>query len=176
MPASLDRVLRGFLHRFTDEIFKRGWRGREREAISLYAFGYLARNRSGLLRHPGQIGIEVAIPQLPGRSRKRQVCKDLVIWPRPMMTCWDKAGAPVVHPLAVVQWKTCPGSDKRRLPLAPELHEAESRRHRIRRRIESERDSLSPSAHKLPPRQDESIGLPRRRPNFAVQRTRFARR
>src|SRR5256885_13281345 len=63
-------------------------------------------HRGAVLEHASQIGIEVAVPQLRGAKRKRQVCKDLVIWPRPMMTCWNKDGAPVIHPLAVLQWKT----------------------------------------------------------------------
>ena len=108
MASSLDAVLHDSLRRFTADVFKSAWRGREREAISLYAFGYLTIecHRGAVLEHASQIGIEVAVPQLPGAKRKRQVCKDLVTWPRPMMTCRNKDGAPVIHPLAVLQWKT----------------------------------------------------------------------
>src|SRR5437879_3214398 len=78
MASSLDAVLHDSLRRFTADVFKSAWRGREREAISLYAFGYLTIecHRGAVLEHASQIGIEVAVPQLRGAKRKRQVCKD----------------------------------------------------------------------------------------------------
>lgn len=108
MAESLEGILVGSLEGFIEDIQACGWWGREREAISLYAFGYLAAacERDSVLKDPGQIGIEVAVPQVPGAKRKRQVCKDLVVWPKPRMTCWNENRQPVVHPLAVMQWKT----------------------------------------------------------------------
>ena len=89
------------------------WSGqREREAVSLFAFGTLLDEVSsrGLLQDSRQIGIEMAIPQvtLPGEDssrKKSQVCKDVVLWPKPKMTCWDEDGAPTRLPAAVIEWK-----------------------------------------------------------------------
>jgi hypothetical protein len=103
----LDRVVRESLSRFVEGIFQNRWLGREREAISLYAFGYLQNycKSESFLRDPTQIGIEVAVPQLKQQKRKNQVCKDLVIWPEPGTTCWDQNWQPVHHPVAILEWK-----------------------------------------------------------------------
>ncbi len=52
-----------------------------------------------------QIGIEVAVPQLPGDKRRDNVCKDLVIWPDERMTLWDGSGEMYHEPMAVMEWK-----------------------------------------------------------------------
>jgi hypothetical protein len=93
---------------FVEDVFTNKWRGREREAVSLYALGYLVpRCGDGrLLRSPTQIGIEVAVPQIPGGKAKAQVCKDLVLWSEPRLTCWDTAWRPTIHPIAIMEWKT----------------------------------------------------------------------
>jgi hypothetical protein len=54
---------------------------------------------------PTQIGIEVRVPKPKRLGRKAEVCKDLVIWPRPGMTCWTSAGKAENYPLAVLEWK-----------------------------------------------------------------------
>jgi len=103
----LDLAIRESLTEFVAAVFESGWRGRECEAISLYVLGHLLRQiapgRS--LYDPRQIGIEVAVPQLARDHSKPQVCKDLVIWPKPEMVCWDGIGNPVHNPLAVLEWK-----------------------------------------------------------------------
>jgi len=93
------------------------WTGRrEREVVSYFAFRYLvpACKAGDFLHTPTQIAIEVAVPQLDPRTvksltkratAKTQVCKDLVIWPRPGMTCWDLEGHPTVYPSAILEWK-----------------------------------------------------------------------
>ncbi len=82
---------------------------REAEAVSVFVFSCLLGvcRREADLFDPGQIGIEVAVPQpqKPGIKRKAQVRKDLVIWPNPGFTCWDGNGRPVRAPLAVLEWK-----------------------------------------------------------------------
>ena len=110
--ADLDNDIRASLASFVDDVFTNNWRGREREAISVYAFGHLVpRCGDGrLLRSPTQIGIEVAVPQIPGGSAKRQVCKDLVLWSEPGQTCWDAAGHPTIYPMAIMEWKANRGS------------------------------------------------------------------
>jgi len=82
--------------------------------VSRFCFGPLLEQvRPGSwLADATQIGIEVAIPQvadqlrLSGRTRsKAQVCKDIVIWPRPGMHCWNASGRPEVRPSVVIEWK-----------------------------------------------------------------------
>lgn len=111
MTQELEGVIRESLLEFAQEVARTGWRGREREAVSLYAFGFLLpRCRPGTpLHHPAQIGLEVAVGQPPGPGRKPQVCKDLVIWPEPAMVCWDVDGCPANQPLAILEWKARTG-------------------------------------------------------------------
>lgn len=85
---------------------------REREAVSMFAFGSLLDqvDPTGSLMNSSQTAIEVPVPQVAvGNERfegkKRQVCKDLVIWPEPRMTCWDDDGDPTVAPTAILEWK-----------------------------------------------------------------------
>ena len=106
MQDELGMVLAAALTAFHRRIVATGWRGREREAVSLFAFAELAAacRDDGPLFDPAQIGIEVAVPQLPGTG-KQQVCKDLVIWPRPGMTCWDHDRVPSLAPSAIIEWK-----------------------------------------------------------------------
>ena len=63
-----------------------------------------ALQTAGLLSEPAQIGIEVSVPQ-PGGYKKFSVRRDLVIWPRGGMTCWNDQWEPVCHPLAILEWK-----------------------------------------------------------------------
>ena len=84
---------------------------RERELVSLFVFAHLlptlASRRPVCV--PGQIGIEVAVPQrrdLPNRRRDPDVCKDVVLWDRPGMTCWDGDGRAIHFPRAVIEWKS----------------------------------------------------------------------
>jgi hypothetical protein len=106
---SLDSIIRGSLIELKEWLDQRkDWRGREREVISLYAFGFLGplcREKSAL-HHPTQIGIEVAVPQLqlPGKRRKTLVCKDLVLWSEPYMTCWEKENNER-YLMAIMEWK-----------------------------------------------------------------------
>ncbi|RIK57252.1 MAG: hypothetical protein DCC63_14825 [Nitrospira sp.] len=58
-----------------------------------------------ILSDPTQIGIEVAVPQLPGARRKKLVTKDVVIWNRPGMTCWSEDRLSTNHPLCIMEWK-----------------------------------------------------------------------
>jgi hypothetical protein len=104
---NLDSLIRESLLAFATFIVRENWNGREREAVSLYAFGFLVpRCRTdGPLSDPTQIGLDVAVRQIAGANRKAQVCKDLVVWPEPAGTCWDDAGNPTRDPLAILEWK-----------------------------------------------------------------------
>jgi len=103
----LEDIVRISLNELAEYLSESTWRGRERELVSLYAFGFLQKHckPKSVLRDPTQIGIEVAVPQLPKPGAKSQVCKDLVIWKKPGMTCWDRRGKPTRHPLAILEWK-----------------------------------------------------------------------
>ena len=90
---------------------------RERELVSAFVFVHLlATLRSGaVISTPGQIGIEVAVPQRRDRPNPRRdpdVCKDVVIWPTPGMVCWDAEGRAVHYPLAVLEWKSINRKDR----------------------------------------------------------------
>jgi hypothetical protein len=82
----LDKLIRTALTEFAADLSSRKWHGRENELVNLFTFGHLLRlgcpPRGNL--DPTQIGIEVAVPQLPywGKNPKRDVRKDLVIWPK----------------------------------------------------------------------------------------------
>jgi hypothetical protein len=115
-PAELvGRIVREALESFVKDLASGSWTGRrEREAVSLFVMGHLALlcQEDKVLHDPTQIGIEVPVPQittqreLSGSSRsKAQVCKDIVIWPRPRMTCWDSDGRPTIRPLSILEWK-----------------------------------------------------------------------
>jgi hypothetical protein len=107
MIAELDEVIRQSLTEFGDEVFRRGWYGLEREAVSLYTFGFLVPQcQPGRTLHdPTQIGIEVRVRQLDEPGRKRRVTKDLVIWPAPWMNVWDAEKEPTQYPVAILEWK-----------------------------------------------------------------------
>jgi hypothetical protein len=105
---NLDDIIQHSLEEFVEEVFANHWYGKEREAISLYAFGYLLRycQSDGVLYDPRQIGIEVRVPKPTRLGKKAEVCKDLVIWQKPSMTCWTAERKAKNYPLAVLEWKT----------------------------------------------------------------------
>ena len=86
-----------------DEFLKESiWSGRENEVVNLFAHHFLNREirDEGPLTSLSQVGIEVAEPQVTG-SVKKSVRKDLVIWPRPLMTAWPDGSLPAV----IIEWK-----------------------------------------------------------------------
>ncbi|MCE9582887.1 MAG: hypothetical protein K8T20_10365 [Planctomycetes bacterium] len=99
MPMALDAVIVSSLRSFLAEIAASGWQGREREAVSLYAFGALLDHAGDLIANRRQIGIEVAVPQIVAGGKGR-VNKDLVVWPGAHENAFSGAS-----PLAVMEWK-----------------------------------------------------------------------
>jgi hypothetical protein len=95
MLKQIDTIVRDSLTEFVADVFGSSWKGREREAVSLYAFGYLQRQirKGGILRDPTQIGIEMTVPSKKSLNPKERVCKDLVLWREPNMTCWNTGTA-----------------------------------------------------------------------------------
>jgi len=108
-----DDSVRSALETFANEALDGSWNGRrEREAVSLFAFGALVDQvePQGVLRDSRQIGLEVPIPQVTvgdedSTNKKDQVCKDVIIWPESRMTCWDERQNPTIPPVAVIEWK-----------------------------------------------------------------------
>ncbi len=107
MLDQIDQAIRSAATEFVSAVFADSWRGREREAISLFALGYLIRQcRQGtVLYSPTQITVEGAVPGVPHLNPKGRVNKDLVIWSKPAQTCWDEAWRVACDPLAVLEWK-----------------------------------------------------------------------
>lgn len=111
--SSPDESIRSALVAFADELLDGSWSGRrEREAVSMFAFGPLLKQvePGGFIENPMQIGLEFPVPQvtLPeedGQGKKSQVCKDVVIWDDPRMTCWDSQDLPTIAPAAILEWK-----------------------------------------------------------------------
>lgn len=95
-------VIEPALHEMDAFLRSSDWRGRENEAVNLFAHRFLAArvSETGPLRSLRQVGIEVAVPQVVG-GKKRYVRKDLVIWPEEDMTAWAGEGIPAV----VIEWK-----------------------------------------------------------------------
>lgn len=110
---AIDETVSAALTTFADEALDGSWRGqREREAVSLFAFGALVDEveSDGVLKDAKQIGLEVPVPQVTvgdedGSRKKNQVCKDVIVWPEARMTCWDENQQPTVPPAAVIEWK-----------------------------------------------------------------------
>ena len=111
---TLDQIISRSLRSFLDYINRQHWEGRENEAVSLYAFGFLQKecSQEGPLYDPMQIGIEVGAADTP-KSPNSQVRKDLVIWKSPGANRWYPAYRES-EPLAVIEWKVWRSDMKRR--------------------------------------------------------------
>src|SRR5215475_11962231 len=81
--SDLEPIIERALRRFLAHVRDVGWHGRENEAVSLYAFGFLQREcvPGGPLVDATQIGIEVGAAPAPVKGPRARVRKDLVIWP-----------------------------------------------------------------------------------------------
>ena len=102
----LDRLVKHSLGAFLHYVREHKWIGRENEAVSLYAFGFLQEEcmRGALLSNPTQIGIEVGATNAMNKGPKSQTRKDLVIWRQPAANRWFPPGPPSI-PLAIMEWK-----------------------------------------------------------------------
>ena len=102
LEQALHESLSAFGHRMLNHL----WYGKEREAVSYYAFGYLVDQcRAGSsFYNPGQIAIEGRVPGI-ALNTKKEVCKDLVIWPHPGGNCWGPQRRSVHYPLVIMEWK-----------------------------------------------------------------------
>ncbi|MEW5980145.1 MAG: hypothetical protein AB1898_30490 [Acidobacteriota bacterium] len=109
MTDDIGLIIERSLARFITYVRENTWYGRENEAVSLYAFGFLQREcaASGPLVDPTQIGIEVGAASTSRKGRNARIRKDLVIWPQPAMNCWFPRHVSSNKPLAILEWKVC---------------------------------------------------------------------
>ena len=115
--TQIDSLIRSALESFVRDIRSDDLWRREHELVNLFVFGHLVpKSRgSGVISDLTQIGIGTAVPQLKRRWTRRKdsdVCKDVVIWPEPGMTCWDDNGKPEYFPLSVLEWKSLNRQDR----------------------------------------------------------------
>ena len=104
----MDRLVRETLNEFSDHLDKQQFSGKEHDLVNRYAHGFLMARCSprSFLKHPTQIGIEVGVAQPKGSGFLRPAArKDLVIWPKPWMSCWNASWEAENHPIAVLEWK-----------------------------------------------------------------------
>jgi hypothetical protein len=102
----LESLIHQTLSAFANNILHTPWYGKEREAVSHYAFNFLAKAaQAGTPFYDiGQLAMEGRMPGGP-LNTKKQVCKDLVIWSAPGVNCWNEQREAVRYPLAVMEWK-----------------------------------------------------------------------
>lgn len=81
------------------------WRGRENEVVNLFAHRFLwSHLGEGPFIDPSQIGIEVAVKQIPRTGCKKLVRKDLVLWNKPLETVWGTEKG-FNAPAVIMEWK-----------------------------------------------------------------------
>ena len=110
---ALDEIIRTALTTLWDGLSD-GELRREREVLNLFLLGHLLPlvSPSGPIYSPGQLAIEAAVPQHKTATNPRKepdVCKDLVIWPRP----WITVGTPRQVYLDVFRWQSWSGRSLR---------------------------------------------------------------
>ncbi len=107
MSTRIDHLVRRSLGAFLTHVCDTRWLGRENEAVSLYALGFLLESSDSTsdTLTPTQIGIEVAAADAPSKGPRSQVRKDLVIWPEPRMNRWHPGRSARNRPLAILEWK-----------------------------------------------------------------------
>jgi hypothetical protein len=104
--ADWERIIDGSLQSLGAFLAEGTWYGRENEVVNLFAHHFLMRHLGkGPFIDPSQIGIEVAVQQIPRVGGKRLVRKDLVLWNGPLETVWVD-GAIKNSPAVILEWKT----------------------------------------------------------------------
>jgi hypothetical protein len=103
----LKEELRRMLLEFIHEMQQENWFGKEREIVSRFAFSKLIKNIGccEAFYDAAQIGIEMRVKQVAqaeqGKSVKKEVCKDLMIWQFPNQTRWSDPD----YPNCIIEWK-----------------------------------------------------------------------
>ena len=104
--SMIEAVVKNSLSDFHADVKISNWIGREREAVSHYVTAQLINQLEiGTQFHSlSQAVIEGAVKQWD-KTSKKQVNKDLLIWPGPGMTTWNNEWEPEHIPLAILEWK-----------------------------------------------------------------------
>ena len=104
--SQIDNIISFSLQNLAKDKHVRNWCAKERDWVNYYAHNFLfvQCSSSTVIKHIAQIGIEVSVPQPPGYT-KPTVPRDIVIWPRAGMTCWNEKWEAIQHPLAIIEWK-----------------------------------------------------------------------
>ena len=100
-----DQIIEDSLNELSCFLNSNRWRGRENEVVNLFAHRFLwSHLGEGPFVDPSQIGIEVAVGQIPKAGAKKLVRKDLVLWNKPLETVW---GTEKVFnaPAVILEWK-----------------------------------------------------------------------
>ena len=116
--SQVDALIRETLDAFTRDLFEHPeWKGKEHDYINRYVHGFLLARcpASTFLYHPTQVGIEVGVKWPPGIGVKNSSRKDIVIWPKPWMSCWKEVNGkyrPFYAPTVVMEWKVVRAGQK----------------------------------------------------------------
>jgi hypothetical protein len=104
--SEIDALLTSALTAFAADALGSRWCGKEHEWVNRFAHSYLLKHcaPNAVLHDPGQLTIEVGVPQPPGYT-KSGTRRDLVIWESLTPTCWNEEWVAVHHPIAIVEWK-----------------------------------------------------------------------
>lgn len=107
LMSELDAPIDAAARLFVSDVFgEPRWRGREHEAVSHFADFLRGQCQERTpLYDPGQIVIQGCVPGVRGLNPKGRVNKDLVLWPKPRMSCWNAEWSPSNIPMAVLEWK-----------------------------------------------------------------------
>lgn len=107
MRKRIDRFIEDALVEFIDWFHDTEWVGKERDAVNMFAMGFLAKRvqPGAAIYDLRQIRIESPVPQLVNHRNKPAVAKDLLIWKEPLMTAWNSDYNPVNVPWVILEWK-----------------------------------------------------------------------
>lgn len=103
---NIQDIINSALNDFENFLKDSDWYGRENEAVNIFVHKFLSKyiGKSPLVSLD-QIGIEVAVKQLPSTNGKELVRKDLVLWKYGDTSVWNGKGEIVNIPLAIIEWK-----------------------------------------------------------------------
>lgn len=104
--TELDRAIRQSLQAFGELLVSKRWYGKQAEAVSYYAFGFLLKECrvDSALHDPGQLSLSTRVPASTLNSSP-ELREDLVLWREAGETCWDRSGRCTRYPLAIMAWK-----------------------------------------------------------------------
>jgi hypothetical protein len=100
----IQKIIKKALEDFDIYLKETNWYGRENEVVNLFAHKFLNKyiGKEPLVSLE-QIGIEVAVKQLPSENGKELVRKDLVIWKNGDTSVWNDKGEVTNTPLAIIE-------------------------------------------------------------------------